>query len=97
MRYDSNEFVQQTVRAALINIRKDIESPIEILTIREAEVLKWLANGLSNHQIAQKLYISDLTVKTHVVKIFRKLGFTNRVDAALYFQQNAVKNTTFYD
>ncbi|MHB9112740.1 MAG: LuxR C-terminal-related transcriptional regulator [Thermoleophilia bacterium] len=97
MRYDSNEFVQKTVTDSLTKIRRDIKNPSEILTIRESEVLKWLARGLSNNQIAQKLYISDCTVKTHVVKIFRKMGFTNRIDAALYFQQQAEKNTTFYD
>jgi len=95
MRYDSNEFVQKTVKASLVKLRKDIKSPSEVLTIRESEVLKWLSCGLSNNQIAQKLYISDCTVKTHVVKIFRKMGFTSRIDAALYYQQQKEKIRLF--
>lgn len=97
MRYDNDEFVQKTVKDSLIKIRQEIKKPSEILTIRESEVLKWLAFGLSNNQIAQKLYITERTVKTHVGKIFRKMGFTNRIDAALYFQKQKEKNTTFHE
>ncbi|MCL5883562.1 MAG: LuxR C-terminal-related transcriptional regulator, partial [Actinobacteria bacterium] len=87
MRYDPDEHVAEIVRNSLHILRKSMNSPLELLTSREAEVLKWLSNGMSNCQIASKLFITERTVKTHVAKIFRKLGFTNRIDAALYFKQ----------
>ena len=51
------------------------------LTAREAEVLEQLAGGRSNKEIADNLQISDLTVKTHLQKIFRKIGAKSRADA----------------
>lgn len=57
-------------------------SPKE-LTLRQRRVLELLATGLSNKLIARKLDISEITVKTHVSAIFRKLGVTNRMQAAL--------------
>ncbi len=56
----------------------------ETLTRREWEVLELIAQGLSNAEIANKLFISLHTVKTHVHNIFRKLDITHRVQAALY-------------
>ena len=54
------------------------------LTDREMEVLRLLAQGRSNQQIAEGLNISEVTVRTHVSHIFAKLGAGNRVEAALY-------------
>lgn len=51
---------------------------------RELEVLKLAARGMSNKQIASKLGISDHTVGTHLINIFRKLGVESRTEAALY-------------
>lgn len=51
------------------------------LTAREGEVLEQLAGGRSNKEIADNLQISDLTVKTHLQKIFRKIGAKSRADA----------------
>jgi NarL family two-component system response regulator LiaR len=56
----------------------------ETLTPREWEVLELIAQGLSNEEIANNLFISLHTVKTHVHNIFRKLDITHRVQAALY-------------
>ncbi|MDO8735638.1 MAG: LuxR C-terminal-related transcriptional regulator [Thermoleophilia bacterium] len=97
MRHDSEVSVQEIVRKSLYKLRKNLKSPSDLLTMREVEVLEKLSLGLTNNQIAQMLYISERTVKTHVVKIFRKMGFTNRLDAALYFQKQAEKDTTFLD
>jgi NarL family two-component system response regulator LiaR len=54
------------------------------LTEREAEVLRLVAQGLSNQDIARKLNISDPTVRTHVSNILSKLHLATRIQAALY-------------
>ena len=51
------------------------------ITVREWQVLECVSRALSNHDIAKELAISEPTVKTHLRKIFRKLGATSRVDA----------------
>ena len=56
---------------------------IQSLTRRELEVLKLLAEGLSNDEIAASTFISERTVKAHVTNIFSKLKVNNRVKAAL--------------
>jgi two-component system response regulator NreC len=55
------------------------------LTRREREVLACVAQGISNHEIARKLCISEQTVKTHLTHIFDKLAVKNRLAAALAF------------
>lgn len=62
------------------------ESP-ETLTDRETEVLRLLAEGLANKEIARKLEIGEKTVKTHVSNILAKLGVQSRTQAALYAVQ----------
>lgn len=54
------------------------------LTPREFEVLEQIAIGASNRDIAQRLFISESTVKNHVTNIFRKLSVTDRTQAVLY-------------
>jgi predicted ATPase/DNA-binding NarL/FixJ family response regulator/DNA-binding XRE family transcriptional regulator len=54
------------------------------LTARQAEVLRLLADGLSNREIAARLYLSPGTVERHLATIYRKLGLGGRVDAARY-------------
>ncbi|MGY4707276.1 response regulator [Candidatus Bipolaricaulota sp. J31] len=56
----------------------------EELSERELEVLKLIAKGLSNREIAKELSISEPTVRTHVSNILRKLGLKSRTQAALY-------------
>ena len=56
---------------------------IESLTEREAEVLRQMARGLANHEIAEKLFVSEATVKTHVAHILDKLHVENRVQAVV--------------
>lgn len=71
-----------------INIKQINESQTlgddKSLTKREMEILHIMADNYSNRQIAQKLFISESTVKTHVSQILRKLGQKNRAQAVLY-------------
>ena len=69
-------------RTTAESIRTDrFAEPVEQLTAREVQVLELLAEGLSNKAIADRLDISDQTVKFHVASISGKLGATNRTDA----------------
>lgn len=67
-------------------IQRTSDSPPteEPLTIREMEVIKLIAKGLSNQEIADRLVISERTVRTHVTNILGKLHLANRTQAALY-------------
>ncbi|MDJ1371452.1 response regulator transcription factor [Gulosibacter molinativorax] len=58
-------------------------SIVATLSARELEIATLVAEGLTNAEIAQRLYLSLPTVKTHLGRIFEKLGVTNRVQAAL--------------
>ncbi len=69
--------------AMLMHKVKAPRSP-ETLTERETEVLRQLARGKSNKEIASTLFISETTVKTHVKNIMQKLGVPSRTQAALY-------------
>ena len=63
------------------------DEPIEELTQREKEVLSMVAKGGSNHEIAEKLFLKDVTVKTHLNSIFKKLKVSNRTQAVLLAMQ----------
>ncbi|MDH5977432.1 LuxR C-terminal-related transcriptional regulator [Vibrio splendidus] len=58
------------------------------LTIRELQVIRCLQSGSSNTQIADDLFISEFTVKSHLYQIFRKLAVKNRVQAIAWANQN---------
>ncbi|WP_394248659.1 LuxR C-terminal-related transcriptional regulator [Vibrio profundi] len=58
------------------------------LTIRELEVLRCLQSGSSNTQMADDLFISEFTIKSHLYQIFKKLAVKNRVQAIAWANQN---------
>ena len=60
------------------------------LTTREQEVFRLIANGLSNTEIGQQLYISDTTVKTHITHILQKLNLRDRVQAVVLAYQTGL-------
>lgn len=68
--------------------RNEDEKKIDSLTRRELEVLKLLAIGMYNKEVAEKLEISERTVKNHVSNIFKKLEVTDRTQAAVFAIRN---------
>ena len=62
------------------------------LTRREEEVLRLIATGLNNREIGEFLFVSENTVKTHVVRVISKLGVSDRVQAAVWAARNGLLN-----
>jgi DNA-binding NarL/FixJ family response regulator len=60
--------------------RRRRDDPLEALTAREREVLELMAEGRSNHAIAEQLVVTDRAVEKHVTSIFSKLGLTATVE-----------------
>ncbi|RDI74034.1 CheY-like/winged-helix domain-containing response regulator [Gaiella occulta] len=68
------------------------------LTERETSILKTLARGLSNDEIAKELWVTQQTVKFHLTNIYRKLGVKNRTEATrLAYQQGLVESPLYGD
>jgi DNA-binding NarL/FixJ family response regulator len=65
-------------------------APPDELTPREAEVLVLIAQGLSNGEIARRLYLGEATVKTHVNRIFAKTGSRDRAQAVAYAHRHGL-------
>ncbi len=64
--------------------------PVETLSEREQQVLALIGRGLANAEIADRLHISEVTVKSHVGHIFTKLGLRDRAAAIVYAFDNGV-------
>jgi DNA-binding NarL/FixJ family response regulator len=58
-----------------------VRAPAETLSLREIEVLQLVADGLSNQQISERLFLSQATVKSHLVHVYAKLGVDSRTAA----------------
>lgn len=70
----------------------DKQSKLKILTERELEVVQLVGKGLNNKEIAQKLFIGETTVKTHVANAMHKLELRDRVELALFAAQAGIVN-----
>ena len=79
-----SEAVTQVLATALRNPSTKSDAGLDSLTQREAEILKYIAKGLSNKLIARALDISDGTVKVHVKHLLKKLHLRSRVEAAVW-------------
>lgn len=62
----------------------------ERLTYREIEVLEMVCKGMSNQDVAKKLFLSEKTVKNHLTNVFRKINVTDRTQAVLYAIKNKI-------
>ncbi len=89
---DENNFFETSEDYYLKNNVNDennsLENKLIDLTNREIEVLKLVARGLLNKEIAERLYISERTVKNHISRIFKKIEVMDRTQAAVF----AIKN-----
>lgn len=87
-------YIQPNLTRALVAEYNRLTQPIsgrginKNLTVREKEVVKYIAEGMSNGEISHKLGISDKTVKNHVSSILRKLNLMDRTQVAVF----AIKN-----
>lgn len=88
---DGETYIQPSLipalNAKMIETNKDAEK-IKSLTKRELDVLKLLAVGMFNKEVGKRLEISEKTVKNHVSNIFKKLGVTDRTQAAVFAIRN---------
>ncbi len=67
------------------------------LTERELEILRALARGLSNQQIAKEFWVTEQTVKFHLSNIYRKLQVANRTEAARYAYEHGLAESPLYE
>lgn len=85
------DYIQPSMIPVLNSKKIDVNNDnvkIEKLTKRELEVLKLLAYGMYNKEVAEKLNISERTVKNHVSNIFKKIEVTDRTQAAVFAIRN---------
>lgn len=91
-------YIQPSIKSILSDRRTNIDEEsneellkVKSLTNREYEVLTLIAEGLNNRNIAERLYISEKTVKNHVSSIFKKLGVNDRIQAAIFAFKTNIK------
>lgn len=82
--YQGQLALHPAVARKMLHEKEQPEIPDSLLTDREIEVLQLVAQGLDNHEIADKLVISLPTVRSHVTNILNKLNLNNRTQAVLY-------------
>ncbi len=93
--YRGQSSLHPTIARRLINELQrppDLPPTKEPLSEREMEILRLVARGLTNQEIAEELVISERTVRTHVSHILEKLHLANRTQAALYAHREGLAN-----
>ncbi|GLZ33164.1 DNA-binding response regulator [Lentzea sp. NBRC 105346] len=83
-----------TVSERLVAALTAPPKPVDGLTARETEVLGLIGAGLSNQEIAGRLFIGEATVKTHINNAFAKIGARNRAEAVRYALRHGLTSTT---
>ncbi len=78
-----NEFAQRTPRV-------DLKAGLSSLTEREIEVMRLIAKGKTNAEIAAELFVGETTVKTHISNLFAKLDLRDRVQAVVYAYESGL-------
>ncbi|MCB2291154.1 response regulator transcription factor [Clostridium sp. CS001] len=89
--YKGNAVFEKNVVDTLSSMLRDERNSIPEdfdLTEKEFNILKFVAEGLSNKEIAQKLYLSDGTVRNYVTSLLEKLGLRDRTQLAIFFLKN---------
>ncbi|MGB5823929.1 MAG: response regulator transcription factor [Proteocatella sp.] len=97
--YAGGNYIDQTLTKQVFNIvnkaSQSIETlpnippdPFENLTDREKEILSYISKGLSNKEIASKLFLSDKTIRNSITTIFKKIDVKDRVQATIYTLNN---------
>lgn len=95
--YHDQTYIQPNMTGELVKefnrvtLYEQDKSFVNNLTNREVEVLKLIAEGMINKEIAKTLYISEKTVKNHISNIFKKLDVNDRTQAAIYAFKHNIK------
>lgn len=99
--YAGEVWLDRAMIASILNERVNQNTPgeqnvdtarIALLTEREREVIRLIGEGIKNRQIAERMYISEATVRHHLTSIFAKLGVTDRFELVIYaFQHGLAK------
>lgn len=79
--------IEAVLRRSQVFAEPKKQISLDILTEKEKEVLQMVTKGASNKQIAEKMFVKEVTVKTHLNSIFKKLKVTNRTQAVLLAMQ----------
>jgi RNA polymerase sigma factor (sigma-70 family) len=83
------QIFEEIAQAQASDVSPEVDESIKALTKREMEILRLVAEGLTNEEIGKKIFISEKTVKTHLTNIFDKLKVNNRFKAALMLMGQA--------
>ena len=91
--YRGESLLQPTVASKVVSLVAELsqrQQPPDTLSERELQVLKLMAKGMSNKNIALELFIGERTVKAHITNIFQKLGVSDRTEAVTQALQKGI-------